>query len=362
MNQEYFDNDIYQDDYYYSAPVEPMNWSPNLFAKLVDYLQCSTSPDVIRLGIIAGVRTVASTDEEIPTSWDKVETMRRYVDSVNRGLGLPDDANLMSLLHSPYWKGYGLYSMDYISETNLDCQGICQDEQTKLSYASMTFLIALVKGMSMLNLKKPKALEGEEHIYTLLVPNQFASFSFASFLNVASNRLLGKDNISEEELDELISLSFKKRYWKMETSLKGKDSELFIFVLKNIISDILGINLDFDAVSFTMQAKKKELMAATPDGISLTEKELTTQNISIAKAIEIVLTKHNLPITRESILNEIIQYRPDTKDDSLRTIIGQLHRDAILNYYEGGLIGIKGRRYGRGYKVVKRLQKVKALD
>lgn len=148
----------------------------------------------------------------------------------------------------------------------------------------------------------------------------------------------------------------------METSLKGKDSELFIFVLKNIISDILGINLDFDAVSFTMQAKKKELMAATPDGISLTEKELTTQNISIAKAIEIVLTKHNLPITRESILNEIIQYRPDTKDDSLRTIIGQLHRDAILNYYEGGLIGIKGRRYGRGYKVVKRLQKVKALD
>lgn len=40
--------------------------------------------------------------------------------------------------------------------------------------------------------------------------------------------------------------------------------------------------------------------------------------------------------------------------------IGQLHRGSIVNYYEGGLIGIKGKRYGRGYKVVDRLQKVKA--
>ena len=108
-----------------------------------------------------------------------------------------------------------------------------------------------------------------------------------------------------------------------------------------------------------MLAKKEELIAATPEGITLTEKELETQSISIAKAVEIVLTKYNQPQTRESILNDIIQYRPDIKEDSLKAIIGKLHRSSIVNYYEGGLIGIKGKRYGRGYKVVDRLQKVK---
>lgn len=360
MNQNYTEYDIYQDSFMNPVPAEPISWAPNLFAKLVNYLQESISPDVIRLGTIAGIRVTAPSEGEVPTTWDKVENMRRYVDSVNRGLGLPDDANLISLLHSSQWSGYGLFSMKYISETNLDYKGICLDEQTSLTYASMAFLIALVKGMSMINLKKPKTLgDDDEHIYTQLIPSQFASFSFASFLNVANNRLSGKTGLTTEEIEDLISLSFKKRYWKMETSLKGKDSELFIFVLKNIISDILGIHLDIDTTSFTLQAKKEELIAATPEGITLTEKELEIQNISIAKAVEIVLTKYDLPQTRESILKDIIQYRPDTKEDSLRAIIGQLHRGSIVNYYEGGLIGIKGKRYGRGYKVVDRLQKVK---
>lgn len=151
MYQEYYDNDNYQDDMNY-YPVEEYNWSPNLFAKIVSYLNESVSPDVIRLGIIAGIRKSSST-EDAPTNWDKVETMRRYVDSVNRGLGLPQDATLMSLLHSTQWTGYGLFSMSFISEKNLDYQGICMDEQTSLSYPSMVFLIALVKGMSMINLK-----------------------------------------------------------------------------------------------------------------------------------------------------------------------------------------------------------------
>lgn len=77
MYQEYYDNDNYQDDMNYS-PVEEYNWSPNLFAKIVSYLNESVSPDVIRLGIIAGIRKSSST-EDAPTNWDKVETMRRYV-------------------------------------------------------------------------------------------------------------------------------------------------------------------------------------------------------------------------------------------------------------------------------------------
>ena len=115
MNQQYTEYALYHDSFMNPAPAESMCWAPNLFAKLVSYLQGSTSPDVIRMGTIAGIRVSAPTEGEIPTTWDKVENMRRYVDSVNRGLGLPDDANLVSLLHSSQWTGYGLFSMKYIS-------------------------------------------------------------------------------------------------------------------------------------------------------------------------------------------------------------------------------------------------------
>ena len=54
------DNDIYLDDMYY-PPIDNYNWSPNLFAKLTSFLQESTSPDVIRMGIIAGIRNSVST-------------------------------------------------------------------------------------------------------------------------------------------------------------------------------------------------------------------------------------------------------------------------------------------------------------
>ena len=36
--------------------------------------------------------------------------------------------------------------MNFISDKNLDYKGICEVENTNLSYASMAFLIALVKG------------------------------------------------------------------------------------------------------------------------------------------------------------------------------------------------------------------------
>lgn len=85
--------------------------------------------------------------------------MRRYIDSVNRGLGAPEDSTLQQLLHSTEWTNYGIFTMNFISDKNLDYKGICEVENTNLSYASMAFLIALVKGMSMINLKHPSAKE-----------------------------------------------------------------------------------------------------------------------------------------------------------------------------------------------------------
>ena len=355
MYQDNLDNDIYEDDYY-DTPIEQSNWGPNLFARIVEFLQKSTSPDVIRLGIIADVRNPIQS-EDSSTQWEKVETMRRYADSVNRGLGLPEDPHLRSLLQSTEWTGYGLFSMNFISRMNLDYAGICMDEQTNLTYESMIFLIALVKGMSMINIKHPSSSEENMNIYTYLIPSQFSTFSYASFLNVASNRLTDKAELTQEDIEDLSHLAFKSRYWKQGNSLKGKDSKLFIDVLKNILSDILGLTLNVDTDAFSKQARKEELVASMPKEITLSLNDKESENLSIAKAVEIVLSKYSTPQTRETLLRGVLGLRPDTKDSSFTTMLAKLHKQELINYYEGGLIGLKGKRFGRGYKKVDRLQK-----
>ena len=233
------------------------------------------------------------------------------------------------------------------------------DEQTSLSYPSMVFLIALVKGMSMINLKNPSSSDEAAKTYTYLVPSQFSTFSYASFLNVANNRLFSKEEVTPQDIEELTGLAFKSRYWKQGTSLKGKDSELFINVLKSIMSDILGLTLDVDMESFSKQAKQVELIAATPKEVTLTEKELSTQKLSVAKAVEIVLSRCSLPLERDQLLLEIQELRPSTREDTFTTMLSKLHKDDVINFFEGGLISVKGKRYGRGYKKVDRFKKKK---
>ena len=352
---EYFN--VHKDDY---------EWSPNLFAKLVNCIQNSVSPDVIRMGVIADIKN-SNSEEEPYSNWEKVENMRRYLDSINRGLGLPNDANFLSLLQSAQWRGYGIWTMNYISEQNLDYKDICKEEQTNLSYASMVFLIALVKGMSMLNLRCPQPKEARPDFHTFLIPSQFATFSFASFLNVANARLAGKEEITAEDIEGLTNLAFKNRYWKQGSMLKGADSELFVSVLKNIISEMLGITLDIDTSSFTQQAKKEEESAAAAiiaqkaaeAGIKAAE---TGKSLSIATALEIVLTKYSVPQPKDVLLAEITELRPGTKEASFTSILNLLRRQEIINYYDGGLIGLKGKRYGRGHKIVNRLQRRKKED
>ena len=366
---DFTDNNYYQEDYI-DSPVDDFDWMPNLFAKLANHLRTSTSPDVIRLGIIGCIRNNEPGDDSL-LQWEEVETMRRYIDSVNRGLGAPEDSTLQQLLHSTEWTNYGIFTMNFISDKNLDYKGICEVENTSLSYASMAFLIALVKGMSMINLRHPSAKGENSHVFTYVIPSQFSTFSFTSFLNVANARLTNKEDISEQEIEELTQLAFKSRYWKQETSLKSEDSELFIYVLKNIISDILGLKLNINTESFAKQAKKEEIKTATPTvdnhkkekKVKKEKKEKTSlrndTKPSLASTMVKVLTEESLPQTKENLLEKTIQLYPTLKRNCFNTTLSRLHKEEVLNYYNGGLIGIKGKRYGRGYKIVNRLQKYK---
>lgn len=370
---DFTDNNYYQEDYI-DSPVDDFDWMPNLFAKLANHLRTSTSADVIRLGTIGYIRNNEPGDDSL-LQWEEVETMRRYIDSVNRGLGAPEDSTLQQLLHSTEWTNYGIFTMNFISDKNLDYKGICEVENTNLSYASMAFLIALVKGMSMINLKHPSAKGENNHIFTYVIPSQFSTFSFASFLNVANTRLANKEDISEQEIEELTQLAFKSRYWKQETSLKSEDSELFIYVLKNIISEILGLKLDINAESFAKQAKKEEKKTATPTVDNhkkkkkkkeKKEKEKTilkdNSKPSLASTMVKVLTEESLPQTKESLIDKTMQLYPTLKINCFNTTLSRLHKNEVLNYYNGGLIGIKGKRYGRGYKIISRLHKHKETD
>lgn len=341
---DFTDNNHYQEDYI-DSPVDDFDWMPNLFAKLANHLRTSTSADVIRLGTIGCIRNHEPGDDSL-LQWEEVETMRRYIDSVNRGLGAPEDPTLQQLLHSTEWTNYGIFTMNFISDKNLDYKGICEVENTNLSYASMAFLIALVKGMSMINLKHPSAKGENNHIFTYVIPSQFSTFSFASFLNVANAR--------------------------QETSLKSKDSELFIYVLKNIISEILGLKLDINAESFAKQAKKEEKKTTTPtvDNHKKEKKEKKKEKTilkdnskpSLASTMVKVLTEESLPQTKESLIDKTMQLYPTLKINCFNTTLSRLHKNEVLNYYNGGLIGIKGKRYGRGYKIVSRLHKHKETD
>ena len=338
---DFTDNNYYQEDYI-DSPVDDFDWMPNLFAKLANHLRTSTSADVIRLGTIGCIRNNERGDDSL-LQWEEVETMRRYID---------------------------IFTMNFISDKNLDYKGICEVENTNLSYASMAFLIALVKGMSMINLKHPSAKGENNHIFTYVIPSQFSTFSFASFLNVANARLANKEDISEQEIEELTQLAFKSRYWKQETSLKSEDSELFIYVLKNIISEILGLKLDINAESFAKQAKKEEKKTTTQTVDNHKKKEKKKEKTilkdnskpSLASTMVKVLTEESLPQTKESLIDKTMQLYPTLKINCFNTTLSRLHKNEVLNYYNGGLIGIKGKRYGRGYKIISRLHKHKETD
>ena len=109
---------IYYQEDYIDSPVDDFDWMPNLFAKLANHLRTSTSPDVIRLGIIGCIRNNEPGDNSL-LQWDDLETMRRYIDSVNRGLGVPEDPTLQQLLYSTEWTNYGIFTMNFISDKNL---------------------------------------------------------------------------------------------------------------------------------------------------------------------------------------------------------------------------------------------------
>lgn len=168
--------------------------------------------------------------------------------------------------------------------------------------------------------------------------------------------------MTQEDIDDLSHLAFKSRYWKQGNSLKGKDSKLFINVLKNILSDILDLTLNVDTDTFSKQARKEELVASLPKEITLSLNDKDSQNLSIAKAVEIVLSQYSTPQTRETLLRGVMGLRPDTKDSSFTTMLAKLHKQELINYYEGGLIGLKGKRFGRGYKKVDRLQKTAKME
>lgn len=128
--------------------------------------------------------------------------------------------------------------------------------------------------------------------------------------------------------------------------------------------------LDINAESFAKQAKKEEKKTATPTVDNHKKKEKKKEKTilkdnskpSLASTMVKVLTEESLPQTKESLIDKTMQLYPTLKINCFNTTLSRLHKKEVLNYYNGGLIGIKGKRYGRGYKIISRLHKHKETD
>lgn len=355
-------------------------WNPRMINRVVNFLKKSNSPDLIRLTSVSGINDEnAEDDERIYTEerWAELESRRRYLDSVNRGLGLPNNDQLIDLLKSSQWKTYDFYQLNFITRNNLNAEKLLAKEQISLKFGSLLFFIALVKGMAIVNLKVD--VPGEEKrtdIYSCLVPDKFAGFSYTSFLAVIKNRLQsnGAENTSDQ-LTDLFEHSLGNRYWKNGATLASQDCELFLSVIRGIAADVLGLDLTVDGQAFKEKIEREELLnlakvsAARKSSVNHADGTVkkgkggrpagskTKGVINIGDAIKKVIEDRGLPMTREDLVAAVIQLKPGTKESSISTIMATCHAKKELEYFDGGLVGITGVDYGSGYIKITRMPK-----
>ena len=82
----------------------------------------------------------------------------------------------------------------------------------------------------MINLKHPSAKGENNHIFHIRNSKSILHLFLCFIPQCGQCTSHNKEDISEQEIEELTQLAFKSRYWKQETSLKSEDSELFIYV------------------------------------------------------------------------------------------------------------------------------------
>lgn len=328
-------------DYFFANGHYPM------FSIMISYLKKAKVMGTVRMASVIGV--AESKEKE---DWTKMEARRRYIDGVNRGLGLPADRDLQDILESEHWESYGFDKFAYFSERDYPLEELCQKEKIDISFNLFAFFICIIRKMAMVNIQVGKAHNDEpgslENVHTYVVPAEYMNFSYTSFVTVTANRI--KEFASDREAYKTFLLSsITQRFWRGEVITS--DRREFIRILKDILAELFGIYADDITLVSELKVRDEEPRrressqqpeAKTETSMANGEKRKYKKRngkFTIMQAIMMVLEK-NGPMMSSDVVKSVLELNPDAKETSIKVIMANGRSAGTLEYKPNGLLGI----------------------
>lgn len=301
-----------------------------MLSLLMAYLKMAKTVGTIRMASVIGVTNAADQDD-----WLKMEARRRYIDGLNRGLGLPDDPGLKELLKSDQWAQYEFDKYDYLTETNYPFKALCETESLDISFNLFAFFVCVLTGKTMVNLQSSKPREDvlvsdgfEGSKFTYVVPAEFQGFLYASFITVTGNRL-AEFHGDRERYKEFLLAALSHRFWRGESLEKNR--KLFVTIIKDVAADIHGLYADdktlvdemgiFDIEPERRQPKPRPLAHDAADGKPRKHYAHREGKLTISDAIVLVLKEHGGPMTQADIVKGVKEKQASDNENSIKVIL-----------------------------------------
>lgn len=318
-----------------------------MFSIIISYLKKAKVVGTVRLASVVGVNDSRDKDD-----WTKKEARRRYMDGVNRGLGLPDDVELNAILTSNQWEKYEFDKYSYISRKNFPFDELCQREGIDVSFNLFAFLVCIVRRMAMVNIQfgspsdtaDTDAERQEENIYSYVVPKEFTNFLYTSFVTVTANK---KEELAtdREAYKTYLLGTLSKRYWRGENLTQNR--RLFVTIIKDILADILGLYAgddklvdEIDVDHFTGEAKPRPVVRAKPVPKQKRKYAHHAGKPTILDAVAMVIRENGGPMYPDDLMKGVVAKGASDNLGSIKVTFSIGRRAGKLNFLDDGRIDI----------------------
>lgn len=303
-----------------------------MFSILIGYVKKAKQMGMVRLASVMGVKETIDKDD-----WTRKETRRRYIDGLNRGLGIPDDADLERILKSEQWAHYKLEEYPMFSRKTFPYALIRDRENLEVSFNLVAFIICIKRKMAMIN------IQGDE-VLTYVVPVEFTNFLYSSFINITANRKMELED--REQYKDHLKTALTKRFWR-GGNLEDNRRQ-FITTINCIVGETLGLHADdktvadevdiIDYEKFGQQARpRKSTMARrnTKRKYSRGEGKPT-----ILDAVAILLKENGRPMSASDLVDGVIKMGASDNPQSIKVTLSIGRRKNLLTILDNGLIDL----------------------
>lgn len=320
-----------------------------MFSLLLTYLKTAKVVGTVRMASVVG----AFEDKE-KEDWLKIETRRRYVDGINRGLELPADPGLHQLLRSGQWQAYGLYDYDYLSEANYPFAELCQKEGLDISFNLFAFIVCLITRKAMINVQSARPREDElisdgveGRKFTYVLPAEFANFLYSSFITIAGNRI-SELKANRENYKEYVKSALSTRFWRGE-KLERKQ-RIFLKIIKDMLADVHGLYAnDKTLVEEINIDDLREMERISRQRVTI--ESLTGQKpkrhyahregkLTIMDAILLVIKESDTPLTQSEIVEKVKDKQASDNDSSIKVILTTAKKSGKIITNEDGTFSL----------------------